>query len=445
MKIAYLRYRKGLLKNRKERFMNLGDPFQSFAIYEALKRIGYHKEEIMTIDRYDVGNYCGEPCVLIVNGAENYEYYMYSDMFFPRCTNIIPIYTSLHINRPLREFEIESLRFNQPVGCRDEETMRVLTRYGIHCYLSGCITLTLPKREEKEKQNKVFFIDIVNSLREYIPAELSNGAIELTQIVKMRSRSKDSRITEEETTWYNETACSQLSKICEEARLVVTSRLHIASPCLAMGVPVILAKDAFDTRFQFIDRFLPLYTPEQFNEIDWDPVPVDLEDEKQVIIDSLKNRIDFALNMEKLSKIYQPKLHSISFQFEELVAAKKLPFKKEDDFRYAIWGVALPNSYQLFDSLCKQFSNSQMITAIDTYCTGTYRDNIPIITPGEISGLPDDVIILVIAPAAHSAAVELLSNTKRPFALIKGTSAKLCNFVEKCECTEIKGQGASGL
>jgi hypothetical protein len=157
----------------------------------------------------------------------------------------------------------------------------------------------------------------------------------------------------------------------------------------------------------------------------------DLEDEKQVILESLKNRIDFALNMEKLSKIFKPNPQSITFQFEELVAAKKLPFRKEDTFRYAIWGVALPNSYQLFDSLCTQFPNSKMITAIDTYCTGTYRDDIPIITPSEISGLPYDVIILVIAPAAHKAAVELLSGMKRPFALIKGASVELFNIGDK--------------
>lgn len=431
MKIAYLNYRKGLLENRKERFMNLGDPIQSLAVYEALKHIGYRDEELITVDRYDVGDYGGEPCVLVVNGAENYEYYMYSDMFFPKSDNIMPIYTSLHINRPLRQFEIDNLRFNQPIGCRDEGTMRFLTQLDIRCYMSGCITLALPKRVENGKQDKVFFIDIANSLREHIPAELTKSAIELTQIVKIRSQSKENRITEEEASWYNETAYSQLSRIRDEARLVVTSRLHIASPCIAMGVPVVLAKDAFDTRFQFIDRFLPLYTPERFSEIDWNPIPIDLENEKRVIIDSLKNRIDFALNMEKLSKIYKPKLQSISFEFEEIAAAKRLPFKKEDAFQYAIWGVALPNSYQLFDSLCNQFPKSQMITAIDTYCKGTYRDNIPIITPGEIIGLSDDVIILIIAPAAHSAAVELLSKTKRPFALIKGVNAELFNFVDE--------------
>lgn len=431
MKIAYLKYRKGLLPNRKERFMNLGDTLQSLAVYEALKRIGFPEEKIITIDRFKVEDYHGEACILIINGVENYEYFVYSDTLIPKYSPIKPIYTSLHINRPLRQFEIEGLRFNQPVGCRDEGTMRLLTQFGIHCYLSGCITLTLPKREENGKQDKVFFVDIADSLREHIPAELSKNAIELTQIVKMSSLSKDNRITEEETSWYNETAYNQLYRIRDEARLVVTSRLHIASPCIAMGVPVVLAKDAFDTRFQFIDRFLPLYTPERFSEIDWNPIPIDLENEKRVIIDSLKNRIDFALNMEKLSKIYKPKPQSISFQFEEFAAAKKLPFKKEDTFRYAIWGVALPNSYQLFDSLCTQFPNSQMITAIDTYCTGTYRDNIPIITPGEISGLSDDIIILVIAPAAHSAAVELLSKTKRPFALIKGVNAELFNFVDE--------------
>ena len=73
---------------------------------------------------------------------------------------------------------------------------------------------------------------------------------------------------------------ADLKALRDTAKLVVTSRLHIASPCLAMGIPVILAKKHFGDRFGFIDCFLPTYTPEKYNDIDWSPSPINFEEEK---------------------------------------------------------------------------------------------------------------------------------------------------------------------
>ena len=67
-----------------------------------------------------------------------------------------------------------------------------------------------------------------------------------------------------------------LKRYAEEASLVLTSLLHVASPCLGLGVPVILCRGDRDSRFGLIEQIIPLYTPERFDEIDWNPEPTDV-------------------------------------------------------------------------------------------------------------------------------------------------------------------------
>ncbi|GAE09109.1 hypothetical protein JCM10914_5455 [Paenibacillus sp. JCM 10914] len=52
---------------------------------------------------------------------------------------------------------------------------------------------------------------------------------------------------------------------------------------MAMGIPVILVSENFDGRFSWIDKYLPLYTPGEFSEINWNPSPVDYEEDKKII------------------------------------------------------------------------------------------------------------------------------------------------------------------
>jgi hypothetical protein len=77
----------------------------------------------------------------------------------------------------------------------------------------------------------------------------------------------------------------KLHKIRDEARLVITSRLHVAAPCVAMGVPVILAINHLDERFTVLEPFIPLYAPADYGRIDWSPVAPDIEDTKDRMCD----------------------------------------------------------------------------------------------------------------------------------------------------------------
>lgn len=429
MKYGYMNYRKHMLTNKNERPMNLGDPIQSFAVLELYKKIGISEENIVPLDRYDLADYGGEDVAVIVNGAENYEHFCYATRFLPVSDKIHPVFISLHLHRDLSENELASLRNNQPIGCRDEYTVKYLKSKGIDAFLTGCLTMLFPRRSENKKYEKVFIVDCPESILEHIPNEIKEDAEYLSQVIRMRSDSCDHRLTAEETEQYNKKAREQLNKYRDEARLVITTRLHVASPCAAMGIPVVLVRDIYDERYQFIDRFLPLYYPKDLDKLDFDSVHADIPEEvKSNLTNISRNMLEMAKLRVKLDAVYNSKFQNIDYFCEEEIVVQKLPIYPTDSFEYCIWGVCMPNSYLLYEQMAKHYPNARLRYAIDTYATGIYKDNIRIIHPNDIEKLVNrKTWILVVAPAAHEAAHKMLLCNYR-FALIKGV---VCETFEK--------------
>lgn len=428
MKYGYMNYRKHLLAVKNERPMNLGDPFQSFAVLELYKKLGIPKEDTVPLDRYDLTDYTGEDVVAIINGIESYEHFCYATRFLPVSDKIHPVFIGIHFHRDLSEAELTSLRNNQPVGCRDEYTVKYLKSKGIDAFLTGCLTMLFPRRSESKKYDKVFIVDCPESVLEHIPNEIKEDAEYLSQVIRMHSDSCDHRLTLEETEEYNEKAREQLNRYKDEARLVITTRLHVASPCAAMGIPVVLVRDTYDERYQFIDRFLPLYYPKDLDELDFNGVNASIPEEvKHTLTEIAESMLETAKLRLKLDSIYTPpnKIQNVDYAGEEEVAVQKLPMNPADSFEYCIWGVCMPNSYLLYEQMEKYYPNAKLKYAIDTYAAGIYKDNIRIIHPNDIEKLVNKKTwILVVAPAAHEAAHEMLS-CKYCFALIKGTVCKI--------------------
>lgn len=67
-----------------------------------------------------------------------------------------------------------------------------------------------------------------------------------------------------------------MQRYAEEASLVLTPLLHVASPCAAMNVPVVLCRWENDTRFGMMESLMPIYLPDRLHEIDWSPRPPDV-------------------------------------------------------------------------------------------------------------------------------------------------------------------------
>ena len=131
------------------------------------------------------------------------------------------------------------LKEHEPIGCRDNGTKQLLERAGVKAYTTHCLTLTFPKRTVNPHPGKVFIVD-GQGLR--IPRALRKDSVRVSQ--------ETSAIFGDDL----KRAMAQrlLDVYRDQARVVVTTRLHCALPCLAMGIPVVFFGDPDDYRLQVL-------------------------------------------------------------------------------------------------------------------------------------------------------------------------------------------------
>ncbi|MFS7161562.1 polysaccharide pyruvyl transferase family protein [Serratia proteamaculans] len=267
---------------RKRGWINLGDYVQTLAAKQFLPVSG------IPISRDDMSNYHGERVKMIMNA-----WYMDSPENFPPSKNIDPFYTSIHINSVVADkmFSAEAIshfKLFSPIGCRDHYTVNLLSKYDIPAYYSGCMTLTLGESYKRYHcTDDIYFVDVMYDaltlselarqplrfakrilngrvfefshkmkvMHQYFDEDLLSKAKFMTQIAPYVSFSDGLKM-----------AHDFLLKL-SSAKLVVTSRIHTALPCLAMGTPVIFINGGFKNKIDNcrFDGLLDL-----FNRIDVD-------------------------------------------------------------------------------------------------------------------------------------------------------------------------------
>jgi hypothetical protein len=253
------------------KYRNYGDDYQLFAIEQLYNMMGVDYREVVRLRSADLASYEGDYIVLPIN-------FMIANSIYPRLSpKIIPVYLGLNL---LDSSIGEAYRFHEfePIGCRDAYTMHVLQDAGYRAYLNGCMTLTFPRRQETEEQTKVFIVDADEKMMPFMPEHLLDDAVFVSQGYFNHSATEDD-------------ARALLNRYRDEARLVVTQRLHCAVPCMAMGIPVIFARRRISHRSWWLENLIDLYDQSTFNRIDWNPKPLELEAIKQNMIDNAIRRI----------------------------------------------------------------------------------------------------------------------------------------------------------
>ena len=301
MKYARLVYGNNRRQLQSRQFVNLGDYYQTFAVDHIYEAMGVPREQVVSIKKNDLTTYDGEDVILpmegwfgMIAGAEIY----------PLSPRIHPVYIGYNCVTDLfyKRTMLETYREYGPVGCRDEATYGRMVKKGIDAYLSGCLTITLPRRGESEaerkKRTKIFLVDAPEKIKAYLPAEYRGRVVELTQEMPIRTERPDA----EELPRLEKMARERLRLYRDEAALVVTSRLHCGSPCLGMGVPVVMVRDYFDDRYAWLDKYVKLYTPDRFGEIDWHPaVPETVEEIRPVLMELAMRELRTAMEKQERS------------------------------------------------------------------------------------------------------------------------------------------------
>ncbi len=216
---------------------NIGDDIQSYAAAQFLPRIDcFVDREHLSLFRSELG----ERIAVIMNG-----WYFIRKFNWPPSPDLIPFYTSIHFNQEdyfgindtyLDGLGGEALRSFAPIGCRDNDSLALLEEKGIAAYYSGCLTLTLPRTFEA-KPGEVYACLTNVSDEVYSFVKTACPGLELRQI------SHEPAIVENATMQERFANVETLLSQYQNAKFVITTRLHCALPCLALGTPVLLLSE----------------------------------------------------------------------------------------------------------------------------------------------------------------------------------------------------------
>lgn len=235
----------GLLAYRES---NIGDDIQALAALQFLPRVDYfvHRDSIGEFTPSAVG----ERVKICLNG------WFLGSRSWPPTEYVKPLFISFHLGRHhyaedsrfggkdfmLEKKSIAYLKEHEPIGCRDLTTAQLLRSKNIAAHFSGCLTMTLTSEQvgspHSFAREEILLVepqlDMRNLLARIPPqlrlnASLVSHQTLLTGPPELRMR----------------TASRMLARYAT-AKLVITSRLHCALPCLAFGTPVLFVPPSHD-------------------------------------------------------------------------------------------------------------------------------------------------------------------------------------------------------
>ncbi len=396
---------------------SLGDQIQILTFDYLYNSMGVSKDDIVYIDLYDLHKYNGAQVKLpvsmpLINYYENGIAGMFSD-------KITPIFFGLTLAKDtLTHKEVEYYKRYEPIGCRDERAYNTMIKYGINAYLGGCLTIALPRRKTSNKQDKIFIVDIPDEAKEFIPSDILKDAVWLTHTLYGELEKSPYCMAKDRLKLYS-----------DEAKLVITSLLHASIPCTALGIPVILLKKNVSYRFAWAEALLKIYTPEEYNDVDWfitppphysasgrTKMPITLENHKEIVRRLFVKRMqdeDAAEEINYLHNFYMNRERK-PYDVDCFLSIQKFIdetwIDHNRDYKYAIWGLTQISELTV-DYIKKHYTHAQLSHVYDLRTGISFREKISI-SPDNIVNNPDE-IIFVTGLGAGKQAKEFFYNLNR--------------------------------
>lgn len=387
---------------------NIGSNLQIMAIDYLYKYMGINRAEIIRIEYSKLHEYDGETCILPVNYyIQSFFKYGEENMFSP---SIIPVFIGVSFFQDVfSSKEIQFLKNCEPIGCRDEYTYQNLKRYGVDCYLAGCITATLPRRRQEGKYDKIFCVDMKLPIVGFVK-ENCGGEIERCTHYYEKEDGNLQRFAE-----------GIYQKYIEEARLVITSRLHCAVPCAAAGIPVIMITPKRLHTMTWLDNLVPIYNENELEKINWNPEVVNYEMIKNKMLITAKRRLLFLENANEYRDDISCFFLNHSFENEYIIPVITETkewidsrFQNSPPAQYALWGLTsiaiMINGY-----IQKNYPQTKLTTIYDRDGSKAEKKYNGILLQSAESIKPEDnIFIFVTAYSATQEAKILFDKIKLP-------------------------------
>jgi hypothetical protein len=264
---------------------NIGDDLQSLA---ACQHLPTHST--VFVDRHAIHRDAGAgPTAVIMNG-----WFSGNAEAWPPAPSIHPIFVGFHVCgrfKPSVQRHADYLKAFEPIGVRDAATGQFLEQLGIRTETTYCLTLTFPRRERAPVTGKVLIVDAEHIA---IPGSLRKGAIKMTH--RMPPLGPEATLP---------FAQKLLMMYQEQASLVITTRLHTALPCFAMGIPVVFFGSPTDGRTSIVSDIGGTTYDQRLHskalargvlgraldKVDWAPAPLDLSPVKARLVQAVAERM----------------------------------------------------------------------------------------------------------------------------------------------------------
>jgi hypothetical protein len=297
---------------------NLGDEIQSIAGQQFLPQVDYLVDRDTSSLSFPAGkpslpsNSINSPIHLIANGWFDGQYCR-----FPFPEEIDPLFISFHINEtdhskdsmydvlsglkiPFKSLasHLDYLKKYEPIGCRDLATVTKLRDYGIQAEWSGCLTLTL-RNPFQTRNDEILIVDshimCPKLVKQIIPESILQRSIKISQAISQIKPHEEKM----------QLAQQFLNRLAQ-AKLVITSRLHTAMPCLAFGTPVIfLTEEPSDIRFTGLINFVKSYTTGDQLDVDLETYQNPPSSELNTLIANLRSRVTQWVQQNQAPKAIQ--------------------------------------------------------------------------------------------------------------------------------------------
>lgn len=260
---------------------NLGDWIQTIATESAIRRALGRDVAFERVRRDELVSHRGGICVM-------QGWFEHSSLNFLPGPDTHAIWIGTHFRKETRK-DLELLWHIFPssipfeIGCRDLSTLEFCQANHIEAYFSRCLSLTLPRRKpEFSHGDSVYCVDCPDWLMESMPIHLRRKAVTISQRM---FRCEDQRVCR--------TAAEELlERYRTSASLVITTALHCASPCLAMGIPTVVVNPGYEEseRFSSLSGLAHVYTKDEVlsGVVNWNPGSIDFESLKLLLIHNLK-------------------------------------------------------------------------------------------------------------------------------------------------------------
>ncbi|PQJ16237.1 polysaccharide pyruvyl transferase family protein [Aureicoccus marinus] len=260
--------------------VNIGDHIQSCAAEQFLPHVDFY------VERDHLNNPDYDKALVIMNG-----WFTDAPHNWPPNPNLDPLFVSFHLQPTSAAIILEKpenidyLKKHQPIGCRDYRTVELLKNKGIEAYFSFCLTTTLDEKYKYTEGNRegIYMVDPLygydkNLLSKISFAEALKGLSlsRLKKLIKLKDYFKKDKAkiedyvpssiidkaesvehyvdSKQSTDELYRIARSILKKYAK-AELVITSRIHCALPCLALGTPVLFVMEGLTDEKQHMSRF----------------------------------------------------------------------------------------------------------------------------------------------------------------------------------------------